>query len=513
MKITELFEQTNPTLRMGSRGPAVGRIQQILGGDLKIDNVFGSETRKAVIDFQRKNKLNPDGVVGPQTWTLLLKTSEPSVSLDQKPNIDDKTGTKEKDDVSKSTTTTSDTDVKNVLKFGSRTGSEANFEKLQDAFQEKIEQAAIDYNKRTGKQLKITSAFRNPADQQRLWDQSVKAGTPGIQPNGIPVGRPGSSKHEKGLAVDIDNYDDPQAVAAMNRQGLYQTVKNDPPHFTTLGEEYNSSNEMRKIINSIEIYEQQQINPTLRMGNRGASVTQVQQILGITQTGVYDNATQQAIIKFQTDNKLNPDGVVGPQTWRELAKVSTTASPTTSPTTPPTKPTTEPSVPVQKVDARKEPGFMPALSNAVKSLGVNIQDILAVIQKESGFNPAARNSKSGASGLIQFMPRTAKSLGTSVEEIRAMSGTEQIPLIQKYFWPYRGKLNSVEDLYMVTFLPAALNLNDNFVVGVQGSKDKIWGIEQGALYSQNKGFDANKKGYYTVGDIRNSIKQTKMGMA
>jgi len=508
MKITELFEQTNPTLRIGSRGPAVGRIQQILGGNLKIDNIFGADTRKAVIDFQRKNKLNPDGVVGPQTWTLLLKTSEPSVSLVQQPNIDDKTGTTKKDDDSKSTTTTSDTDVKNVLKFGSQTGSEANFEKLQDAFQEKIEQAAIDYNKRTGKQLKITSAFRNPADQQRLWDQSVKAGTPGIQPNGIPVGKPGTSKHEKGLAVDIGNYDDPQAVAAMNRQGLYQTVKNDPPHFTMLGEEYNSSNEMRKIINSIEIHEQQ-VNPTLRMGSRGPSVTQVQQILGITQTGVYDNATRQAVINFQTNNKLNPDGVVGSQTWRELAKVSTTASSTT----PPTKPTTEPSVPVQKTDARKEPGFMPTLSNAVKSLGVNIQDILAVIQKESGFNPAARNSKSGASGLIQFMPRTAKSLGTSVEEIRAMSGTEQIPLIQKYFWPYRGKLNSIEDLYLVTFLPAALNLTDNFVVGIKNSKDKIWGIEQGALYSQNKGFDADKKGYYTVGDIKNSIRQTKMGMA
>jgi murein DD-endopeptidase MepM/ murein hydrolase activator NlpD len=35
---------------------------------------------------------------------------------------------------------------------------------------------------------------------------------------------------------------------------------------------------MRKIINSIEIREQKQGNPTLRMGSRGPSVTQVQQI-------------------------------------------------------------------------------------------------------------------------------------------------------------------------------------------------------------------------------------------
>ena len=72
MKILELFEQTNPTLRMGSRGPEVGRIQRILGGGLKIDNIFGPETKKAVIDFQIKNKLNPDGVVGANTWAKLI---------------------------------------------------------------------------------------------------------------------------------------------------------------------------------------------------------------------------------------------------------------------------------------------------------------------------------------------------------------------------------------------------------------------------------------------------------
>ena len=258
----------------------------------------------------------------------------------------------------------------------------------------------------------------------------------------------------------------------------------------------------------IELFEQ--ANPTLRMGNRGPSVTQVQQILGITpQTGVYDNATRQAVINFQRQNNLNPDGVIGPQTWAKLVPVSTTSpvKPSTTPTT------TEPRATTQKADARREPGFMPALSNAVKSLGINVQDILSVIQHESGFNPAARNPFTGAAGLIQFMPRTAKSLGTSVEEIRTMSGTEQVPLIQKYFSPYKGKLNSVEDLYMATFLPAALDLNDNFKVGIRGSTNKIWNLEQGKLYSQNRVFDADNKGYYTVGDIKNRIRRTKIGMA
>ena len=83
----------------------------------------------------------------------------------------------------------------------------------------------------TGSKIAINSAKRDSDDQQRLWDESEKAGRPGISPTGMPIGRPGTSKHERGLAVDIQNYNDPAAVAAMNKQGLFQTVPKDPVHF------------------------------------------------------------------------------------------------------------------------------------------------------------------------------------------------------------------------------------------------------------------------------------------
>jgi peptidoglycan hydrolase-like protein with peptidoglycan-binding domain len=70
MKILELFEQTNPTLRIGSRGPAVGQVQTLL--KIKSDNIFGNNTRQAVINFQKSNNLTADGIVGPNTWRALL---------------------------------------------------------------------------------------------------------------------------------------------------------------------------------------------------------------------------------------------------------------------------------------------------------------------------------------------------------------------------------------------------------------------------------------------------------
>src|SRR5574344_1498621 len=59
-------------------------------------------------------------------------------------------------------------------------------------------------------------------------------------------------------------------------------------------------------------------------------------------------------------------------------------------------------------------------------------DLLKVIYSESNGNPRAINSKTGASGLIQFMPATAARLGVSVYQIRTMSAEQQMDLVAKY---------------------------------------------------------------------------------
>jgi N-acetylmuramoyl-L-alanine amidase len=66
-----------PILRVGMRGPAVSRLQERLRAtgffNGAIDGVFGSETQSAVRAAQRSFNLDPDGVVGPATWTALLR--------------------------------------------------------------------------------------------------------------------------------------------------------------------------------------------------------------------------------------------------------------------------------------------------------------------------------------------------------------------------------------------------------------------------------------------------------
>lgn len=49
------------------------------------------------------------------------------------------------------------------------------------------------------------------------------------------VAPPGTSQHLSLLAFDVAEYADPVVSAAMNRNGWFQTVPDDPPHFTYLG--------------------------------------------------------------------------------------------------------------------------------------------------------------------------------------------------------------------------------------------------------------------------------------
>jgi hypothetical protein len=61
-----------PKLKLGSSGPAVVDLQNLLG--IEADGDFGSDTDQAVRDFQTRNNLFVDGIVGSDTWAALTDT-------------------------------------------------------------------------------------------------------------------------------------------------------------------------------------------------------------------------------------------------------------------------------------------------------------------------------------------------------------------------------------------------------------------------------------------------------
>ena len=120
--------------------------------------------------------------------------------------------------------------------------------------------------------------------------------------------------------------------------------------------------------------------------------------------------------------------------------------------------------------------------------------IYLIIHKESRGNPKAVNKHSGATGLIQFLPRTARSLGTTTTKLIAMPTMEQLDYVEKYLQKVSKKydITSYFQLYLSVFYPSAMGKGDTYVIGSKGSR----------TVSLNKGVDVNNDGILTVGDFR-----------
>ena len=58
------------TIKLGSKGEDVKVLQKYLG--LNPDGDFGPKTLLKVKEWQIKNKLTPDGVIGPKSWEIIL---------------------------------------------------------------------------------------------------------------------------------------------------------------------------------------------------------------------------------------------------------------------------------------------------------------------------------------------------------------------------------------------------------------------------------------------------------
>lgn len=150
---------------------------------------------------------------------------------------------------------------------------------------------------------------------------------------------------------------------------------------------------------------------------------------------------------------------------------------------------------------KEDAAFLSGVKALADKYGTTTAELMSLMHFESGgsFDPAKKNGI-GATGLIQFIPSTAKGLGTSTDALAGMSRVEQLEWVDKYLAQTpvsKVEKPTGEDLYMSVLWPKAVGKPSDYVLWKEGS------IE----YKQNKGLDVGGKGYITKRDAAQKAMQ------
>jgi len=141
-------------------------------------------------------------------------------------------------------------------------------------------------------------------------------------------------------------------------------------------------------------------------------------------------------------------------------------------------------------------------AGVMQSAGLDAGNVATVIEFESArtWSPSVHNPGSAAVGLIQFMPDTAKALGTSSAALEQMSFVEQLPWVAKHFVRVGpARLVRLVDYYAAVFWPIAVGSADDFVIAKAGTP----------VYAANKGLDRDGNGQITMGDLDVAMAQVR----
>ncbi|HEU0223432.1 MAG TPA: peptidoglycan-binding protein, partial [Paracoccaceae bacterium] len=253
----------------------------------------------------------------------------------------------------------------------------------------------------------------------------------------------------------------------------------------------------------------------LRFGSAGDLVRALQTRLGaalgrhVKVDGDFGPATFEAVLEFQL-REFGPqadDGVVGPETAAALglslplfdfegaiAGDSGLATPAPVALGGSAAPAAAngPALAWGAVTGSKHgPAFKQKVLEIAARLGCDPSHLMAVMAFETGasFAPDKRNPVSGATGLIQFMRPTAEGLGTTQENLAAMTALGQLDFVERHIRQNARGLPhlSLSDLYMTVLLPSAVGKDEAHVLFQKPS----------TAYTQNAGLDRDGDGRIT----------------
>jgi hypothetical protein len=143
-------------------------------------------------------------------------------------------------------------------------------------------------------------------------------------------------------------------------------------------------------------------------------------------------------------------------------------------------------------DVQGDTEFLNEVVRVSEEVGVNADQLLSVMDFETigSFSPSEKSKTSSGTGLIQFLEKTAKELGTTTEKLSQMTRAEQMVYVGRYLAKYEGKIENTGDIYMAVHWPRGIGESDDYVLYRRGSK----------AYRANSSLDKSNDGTVTRGE-------------
>ena len=209
----------------------------------------------------------------------------------------------------------------------------------------------------------------------------------------------------------------------------------------------------------------------LALGALAKAVAAVEQIRASLQAGADDERSDAPVAIRVPDDPGQGDPVSGPMAWGAITA------------------------------GKHGAAFNDKVRDIAGRLGCDPSYLTAAMAFETAetFSPAIRNGAgSGATGLIQFMPTTAKRLGTSTAALAEMTALDQLDYVEAYFRTATARpLKTLSDIYMAILWPAAVGRPESHVLFRKPSR----------AYAQNRGFDVNRDGLITKAEAAAKVQK------
>lgn len=132
-------------------------------------------------------------------------------------------------------------------------------------------------------------------------------------------------------------------------------------------------------------------------------------------------------------------------------------------------------------------------------LQIDANWLMQVMYAESRLKASARNIQKDrliAAGLLQWTK--ASGVPGAPQRLLQYGHLQQLDWLKEYFKPYRGKMHSYFDVYLVTFFPAGVGMGDGYVFATKK-------LSAALIAAQNPALNVVKDGKITMAEFKQYV--------